>query len=34
MSSFETLQNNGFATKKGHKLQILPVKLAVHEVLL
>ena len=33
-SSFKTVQKNDFATKTGHKLQTLPVKLAVHEVLL
>lgn len=33
-SSFKTLQKNGIATKTGHKLQALPAKQAVYEVLL
>lgn len=33
-SSFKTLQKNDFATKTEHKLKALPVRLAMHQVLL
>lgn len=32
-SSFKTIQKNDSASKTGHKLQTLPVKLVVHEAL-